>query len=767
MKIAEAFVELRIDKAKAKKEAEGAAKDAFGKMQDVFTAGLIIAGLNKSVQDASDLNETISKTKVVFGDAQASIETWSRSSAQQLGISQRAALDAASTFAIFGQAAGLAGGDLSGFSTDLTELASDLASFNNTSPEQAIEAIGAALRGESEPIRSYGVLLDDATLKARAMEMGLYDGVGALTQSARVLAAQKEILAQTTVAQGDFARTADGVANSQRIAAAEAENASASFGEVLIPVYDRALEVVTFLVKAFGELPPALQTTVVALGALVAFSGPLGTVKDVTVSLAQSFASVAGGAGRAALALGAAGGVIAAAAGLYITYTADKRKAEAATREFADALRAEAAGQKGAVNALIARKLVDSDALAITEQLGLSTADLGRVVRGETVPAFESQRAAIEAVLQQTTGWDLKNQQLFDTLGVGAGVAQNFLLEVDRLAAAYSSGTETAAELTEAEEALAGAHGRGIDGADGRALATDNLNTATQGAVGSTEDLADATDEAAKAQAAARDRFRDATKAAEEQREAIRDLYDAMLGIVDAQRDYERAVDNAETAVLDFNEVLGDNESTLEDIDDAARDAADTVIDTAKAFAASKGAALDSRAGIDLMIESLYAQAAALAPDSPLRARLLEYIAELQKIPANVDTNIRLRVTGQTITRDGDVIGIRALPGGPAVASAQGRYVPAGANLLSTFGEAGPEAILPLDRPNRLAELLGDPRIGEPIAAAMGGGGGVAVMGAPSVRVYIGERELTDIVDVRIDRWGDEQADRITRGRGR
>ena len=42
----------------------------------------------------------------------------------------------------------------------------DLASFHNTSPEEAIEAIGSAFRGEAEPMRKYGVLLDDASLSA-------------------------------------------------------------------------------------------------------------------------------------------------------------------------------------------------------------------------------------------------------------------------------------------------------------------------------------------------------------------------------------------------------------------------------------------------------------------------------------------------------------------------------------------------------------------------------------------------------------------------
>ena len=59
------------------------------------------------------------------------------------------------------------------------------------------------------------------------------------------------------------------------------------------------------------------------------------------------------------------------------------------------------------------------------------------------------------------------------------------------------------------------------------------------------------------------------------------------------------------------------------------------------------------------MIDELYRQAVALDPSSPLRQQLLGYIGDLQSIPSEVDVNIRLRVTGQTVTRDGDIIGVR------------------------------------------------------------------------------------------------------------
>lgn len=212
--------------------------------------------LKDSVMAASDLNETISKTGQIFGEeALPGLEKWAEGAAEAFGQSERQALDAASTFAIFGKSAGLAGDDLIGFSKELTELSADFASFFNTSPEDAITAIGAALRGESEPIRRYGILLDEATLRQRALTMGIIDNIKtALTPQQRVLAAQAEILAQSADAQGDFARTSEGTANQMRILEARVENLQAGIGEALLPVLANLLQMANDLVTGLGEL---------------------------------------------------------------------------------------------------------------------------------------------------------------------------------------------------------------------------------------------------------------------------------------------------------------------------------------------------------------------------------------------------------------------------------------------------------------------------------------------------------------------------------
>jgi len=194
------------------------------------------AGAVKAISAASDLDEAISATRQIFGDAADSVLAFADDAATALGISKQEALDGALVFGTYGKAAGLAGDELSDFTNDFLGLASDLASFRNSSPEEVIEAIGAALRGESEPLRRYGVLLDDATLKAEALALGIYSGNGPLTQQQKILAAEAAIYKQTADAQGDFARTSDGLANSSRILRARLANVTAQIGTALLPI---------------------------------------------------------------------------------------------------------------------------------------------------------------------------------------------------------------------------------------------------------------------------------------------------------------------------------------------------------------------------------------------------------------------------------------------------------------------------------------------------------------------------------------------------
>ena len=235
-----------------------------------------------AVNAASDLIETQNKVAVIFGDSADSILKFAETSVTALGQTETTALEAAATFAQFGKAAGLADENLVNFSTDLVTLSADLASFNNSSPEDAINAIGSALRGEAEPLRRYGVLLDDAALKAEAMNLGIFDGTGNLSTQQKVLAAYEVILKQTTDAQGDFARTADGLANTQRILSAATGTASALIGEGLV----EALEAATGAMGGSQGMADVIVETGQGVGDLVGGIGMLiGALADLVPAM--------------------------------------------------------------------------------------------------------------------------------------------------------------------------------------------------------------------------------------------------------------------------------------------------------------------------------------------------------------------------------------------------------------------------------------------------------------------------------------------------
>lgn len=247
-------------------------KAQFAIKKAAVPATIALAGLaaviGPAIKAASDLEENLSKVNVIFGDGAKEVEEFAKSAASALGQSEAAVLTAAGTFGTFGKAAGLAGEDLAIFSNDFTTLASDLASFNNTTPEEAVNAIGAALRGESEPLRNFGVLLDDATIKAAAMELGIYDGSGALTAQQKILGAQKAIYDQTGDAQGDFTKTSDGLANSQRIISAEIANLQVAIGKGLLPVVEAVLPFLKTFADWAADNPVAFQVIAAAIAAI-------------------------------------------------------------------------------------------------------------------------------------------------------------------------------------------------------------------------------------------------------------------------------------------------------------------------------------------------------------------------------------------------------------------------------------------------------------------------------------------------------------------
>lgn len=341
----------------------GSFKKAAGAIGAAF-AGVQVAGfLKDAVGAASDLEESISKVGVVFGDQAGTIEAFAKSSATNLGISRQAALEATGTLGNLFVAMGLGEEETADLSTSMVTLASDLASFNNASPEETLNALRSGLLGETEPLKRFGVNLNAARIEAEAFALGLAkpaknaalieeaglkveDATRAAAEAERefgedsdqaikaraalakaeeslakatagskveLTAAQKAqaayslIMKDTETAQGDFARTSDGLANKQRILAAQFEDIKSRVGSALLPV---VLRITTFLsdnlIPAFSRVGEVLRP----LGGVISevasfFRGGTDSMGESGSKLQGTVAAISGAFSSAFEAIGA------------------------------------------------------------------------------------------------------------------------------------------------------------------------------------------------------------------------------------------------------------------------------------------------------------------------------------------------------------------------------------------------------------------------------------------------------------------------------
>lgn len=212
----------------------------------------------ESVSLASDLQEVQNVVDVTFGNDAKTIETWSKKANKQFGLTELQAKKYTSTLGAMMKSSGLTGKAVTSMSTDLAGLTADMASFYNLDFETAFEKIRSGISGETEPLKQLGINMSVANLEAYALSQGIDTAYESMTQAEQVTLRYNYLMQATADAQGDFARTSDGLANSQRILSTNIDTLKANIGEALLPVINSAVGAVNDL---FAALTPEVDIT--------------------------------------------------------------------------------------------------------------------------------------------------------------------------------------------------------------------------------------------------------------------------------------------------------------------------------------------------------------------------------------------------------------------------------------------------------------------------------------------------------------------------
>lgn len=305
-KAADSF-EAKIKSVSSKIQNVGNSISGFGAKWSLgISTPLTLAG-KSMVTAASDYEENLNKIDVAFGKSSDTVTAWAENATKQFGLSKNQALESSALYGDMATSMGLSQSAAADMSMSLAGLAGDLASFKNIGIDQAMTALASVFTGETESLKQLGIVMTQTNLDAFALANGFGKTTSEMNQAEQVQLRYAYVMAMTTNAQGDYARTADGTANSMRTFQGAVDNLNIALGEHLLPLLTPLIQSATNLINKFSEADPKLQQFILTVGMIAIVVGP---ALVATGSLISSVGTIIGVFGKASAAISNAGGII-------------------------------------------------------------------------------------------------------------------------------------------------------------------------------------------------------------------------------------------------------------------------------------------------------------------------------------------------------------------------------------------------------------------------------------------------------------------------
>lgn len=163
-------------------------------------AGASIAAFkfgSDAVSLAADLEQSIGALDTVFGKSADQMHDWAKNAANDVGLTRNEFNELASLIGTQLKNAGTSMTRLAPKTNKLIKLGADLSSMFGGSTSEAVEALSSALKGERDPIEKYGVSLNEAAIKAEALQSGL-------VKTTKDASAVRQASIKLTVAQAKY-----------------------------------------------------------------------------------------------------------------------------------------------------------------------------------------------------------------------------------------------------------------------------------------------------------------------------------------------------------------------------------------------------------------------------------------------------------------------------------------------------------------------------------------------------------------------------------
>jgi hypothetical protein len=250
-KVSKSTKELDKDVKNSAKQNEqfAAGMSGLGATAIVGAAGLAAKSLldfsMSAIQAASSAQEAAGAFGTTFGEAAEKLNEQLAENANLFGLTQAEAQQLVAVLGSVAQGVGFTQQESADLSSELFNLAGDIASFNNITAgaEPVLRAFRSAIVGEREALATYGIKVLETEVQQKALTMGLAASVDALTLQDKALATTELIFEKATVQIGNAKREQDGFAAQTLIARSASAELTEQLGEQLVPAAGEVLRV--------------------------------------------------------------------------------------------------------------------------------------------------------------------------------------------------------------------------------------------------------------------------------------------------------------------------------------------------------------------------------------------------------------------------------------------------------------------------------------------------------------------------------------------
>lgn len=228
----------------------------------LVSAGMLIKFSKQCIEAASSLEEVANVVDVTFGASAVKINNWAKNNAASFGLSETAAKRYAGTYGTMARQFNMTRDQAAAMAIELTKLTGDIASFYNITDQAAATKLKAIFTGETEGLKELGVVMTQTQLDSYAMSKGWGKTTKEMTEQEKVILRYSYTMEKLGHAQGDFARTSDGYANTVRTLKLELENLKVEVGKELIPVAAMGIQAISKGLNAIAPVITGIATNI-------------------------------------------------------------------------------------------------------------------------------------------------------------------------------------------------------------------------------------------------------------------------------------------------------------------------------------------------------------------------------------------------------------------------------------------------------------------------------------------------------------------------